>query len=272
MVKLFSPQNHQDATHKNRTENNANETSTHNVSQDTKTEDATPQKISTGEINNNKTESATAALFNNTCTCKNASCMPLWINKGKVFGKFKPVEKDQKPYVNKCSALDNEDASQCTNETGIVYGIAENIAIKEENDTLKQQLQKITDHYEIEKMTLHEIKEHLKHAEEVYDAVIKEGDNKISSLKDEKHKQTIKYHRAQKEIDKYKHQAKKSKTTLNQNEKVRARLTNDLKNIGVKMKMHEDMKSYIGKLESALVMKSNAIIYLRKRIKDYEES
>ena len=50
---------------------------THNVSQDTKTEDATPQKTSTGEINNNKNESATAALLNSTHTCKNTSCVPL---------------------------------------------------------------------------------------------------------------------------------------------------------------------------------------------------
>ena len=158
--------------------------------------------------------------------------------------------------------------------------------IKEENDTLKQQAQEITNQYEIEKMTVQEIEEHLKHAEEVCAAVIKEGDNTISGLKDEKHKQTIKYHCAQKEIDNYNYQAKKSKenlekerkcnehlkATLNENQNVRARLANDLKDIGVKMKMHEDMKSYVGKLESVLAMKSNAIIYLRKRIKDYEDS
>ena len=209
MVKPFSPQNHQDATHKNRTEINTNETSTHNVSQETKIEDATLQKTSTGEINNNKNESATTALFNNTCTCENASCVPLLINKGKVFGKFKSVEKDRKLYANKHSVLDDEDASHCTNETGIVYGIAEKIATKEENDTLKQQSQEITNQYEIEKMTVCEIEEHLKHAKEIYDTVIKEGDNKISGLKDKKCKQRIKYHHAQKEIDNYKHQAKK---------------------------------------------------------------
>ena len=38
------------------------------------------------------------------------------------------------------------------------------------------------------------------------------------------------------------------------------------------MKMQEDMKSHAGKLESSLAMKSNAIIYLRKRIKEYEDS
>ena len=116
----------------------------------------------------------------------NTSCMPLWINKGKVFGKFKPAEKDKKQHTNKYSVLDDEDINQCTNETGVVHGIAENIVIKEENDTLKKQLQEITDQYEIEKMTydVNIVKDgKIETLEEKYDVELVTNDTLMALLK-----------------------------------------------------------------------------------------
>ena len=131
-----------------------------------------------------------------------------------------------------------------------------------------------------------EIESYSKVIEEDFKSVIKEGDDRINDLKKQQHKKTINHHCALKDIDNYKSQAQKLKNTLdkerkqsvflretlNENESARARLTNELEEAHVKMKKHEEMKSHAVKLESVLVMKCHAIIYLRRKMKEHENS
>lgn len=151
---------------------------------------------------------------------------------------------------------------------------------------LKQQAKELADKYDIETMTVQELEAHATAMSEDYSTVLNEAEEKIDALKMESCKKSIHHHHALKDIDNYKNQAQKLKNnldkekkhnaflkeTLNENESARARLTNELEEVRVKMKMQEDMKSHVGKLESALAMKSNTIVHLRKRIKEYEDS
>ena len=133
---------------------------------------------------------------------------------------------------------------------------------------------------------VHELEADSKAIEEDFKSVIKEGDDEIQALEKQQHQKPIKHHYAQKNIDTCKNQVQKLrnnlaterkqnahlKATLDENENVCDRLTKELKEVGVKTKMHEDMRLHAGKEESALAMKCHAVNHLRKRMAEYEDS
>ena len=68
--------------------------------------------------------------------------------------------------------LEEEDIEECSNNNTIAHCISENIALKERNESLKNQVNESIGIYKTERMKVEEIEMHLKSMEKNYKEIL----------------------------------------------------------------------------------------------------
>ena len=133
-----------------------------------------------------------------------------WIKKGKIFKRInEEIPRNGTFDRNRFQVL--EDINIIKNDNSVVQRINMDMKLQEaqeqneilikENKTLKEKIEKtkhkedeLLENYEVESMTVETLQEHLKSLESDCMNLMKDGDAKIQSFKEEKHKKNLELH------------------------------------------------------------------------------
>ena len=110
------------------------------------------------------------------------------------------MESNQKYHRNRCSILEEKGIKECRNNTIVVHYISKNITFKETNNLLNKQVGQSIAMYNVEKMKVEEMEVYLQSIEKDHKEVLREGDDKTQTLKQDSHQKSMKVYYTQKTL------------------------------------------------------------------------